>query len=75
MATKKVKIKVKKKKVNLRKITIAFIFIALFTLSVVYFIHLPLKNIYIVGNRQLSDKMIIILIVCSLLKFFIKSII
>ena len=59
MATKKVKIKVKKKKVNLRKITIAFIFIALFTLSVVYFIHLPLKNIYIVGNRQLSDKMII----------------
>ena len=59
MATKKVKIKVKKKKVNLKKIVITLIVVAFFTLSVVYFIHLPLKNIYIVGNSLLCDKTII----------------
>ena len=59
MATKKVKIKVKKKKVNFKRIVITLIFIALLALSVVYLIHLPLKNIYIVGNRLLSDKTII----------------
>ena len=61
MATKKVKIKVKKKKVNYKRIVIALIFIATIYLIVTYFIHLPIKNIYISGNEILSDKEIITL--------------
>ena len=59
MATKKVKIKVTKKKVNLKKIVITFLIIGLLVLSVVYFIHIPIKNIYITGNSFVSDKTII----------------
>ena len=61
MATKKVKIKVKqkKKKVNYKRIIIAFALLASICLIVAYFIHLPIKNIYITGNEILSDKEII----------------
>lgn len=59
MATKKVKIKVTKKKINLKKIILAIIIIFLIALGVVYFIHIPVKNIYIVGNNLLNDKKII----------------
>ena len=61
MATKKVKIKVKqkKKKVNYKRIIIAFVLLASICLIVAYFIHLPIKNIYITGNEILSDKEII----------------
>ena len=59
MATKKVKIKVKKKKVNYKRIIIAFILLAGIYFIVAYFIHLPIKNIYIIGNNILSDKEII----------------
>ena len=59
MATKKVKIKVTKKKINIKKIIIAIIVILLLVFGVVYFIHMPVKNIYIVGNSILNDKVII----------------
>lgn len=61
MATKKVKLKVKKKKkkINYKRIIIALLLLAGVYLTVAYFIHLPVKNIYITGNNILSDKEII----------------
>lgn len=59
MASKKVKIKVKKRRVNFRRILLAIIIIALITFLVSYYLHLPIKNIYITGNHILSDKEII----------------
>lgn len=59
MATKKIKVKVTKKKINLKKIVIAIILILCVFLAVAYFIHLPVKNIYITGNKILNDKEII----------------
>ena len=59
MATKKVKVKVKKKKINFKRILLALFIIGIFSLIVAYFIHLPIKNIYITGNNIVSDKEII----------------
>ena len=59
MATKKVKVKVKKKKINYKRIILAIILIISILLLVTYLIHLPVKNIYIIGNDILSDKEII----------------
>ena len=59
MATKKVKIKVKKKKVNFKRIVFALLILASIALFVAYLIHLPIKNIYIIGNQLLTDKEII----------------
>ena len=59
MATKKVKIKVKKKKVNFKRTIFALLIVALIAFLVSYYIHLPIKNIYIMGNNILSDKEII----------------
>lgn len=59
MATKKVKVKVKKKKINLKRIFLALLVIAIISLLVAYFIHLPVKNIYIIGNNLIPDKEII----------------
>ena len=59
MATKKVKIKVARKKINIKRIILAISIIIGIILSVAYFIHLPVKNIYITGNNILSDKEII----------------
>ncbi len=59
MATKKVKIKVTKKKINFKKIVIALIIVGLLVLGVVYFVHLPIKNIYVTGNNLVNDKTII----------------
>jgi len=59
MATKKVKVKVKKKKINFKRIFLALLVIGVFSLVVAYFIHLPVKNIYVTGNNIVSDKEII----------------
>lgn len=59
MATKKVKIKVKKRKINFKRILLALLFVAFISFLVSYYIHLPIKNIYITGNNILSDKEII----------------
>ena len=59
MTSKKVKIKVKKRKINLKKILLAIIIIIFITFFVSYYLHLPVKNIYITGNKILSDKEII----------------
>ena len=59
MATKKIRVKVKKKKIKFKRILITLIIIICSYLSISYFIHLPVKNIYIIGNDILSDKEII----------------
>ena len=59
MAAKKVKVKVKKKKINFKRILLALFIVGIFSLIVAYFIHLPIKNIYIRGNNIVSDKDII----------------
>ena len=59
MATKKVKIKVKKRKANIKRIFIAIVIITGIAFLVSYYLHLPVKNIYITGNKILSDKEII----------------
>lgn len=59
MAAKKVKVKVKKKKINFKRIFLALLIIGIFSLSVAYFVHIPVKNIYITGNSIVSDKEII----------------
>ena len=59
MSAKKIKVKVRKKKINLKRlITVLLILISLYLL-ISYFIHLPVKNIYITGNNIISDKEII----------------
>ena len=59
MATKKIRVKDKKKKIKFKRILITLIIIICSYLSISYFIHLPVKNIYIIGNDILSDKEII----------------
>ena len=59
MATKKVKVKVKKKKINFKKILLALLIIGAFSLLVAYIVNLPVKNIYVTGNRIIPDKEII----------------
>lgn len=59
MATKKVKIKVTQKRINIKKILGVLFSLIFITLGIIYFIHRPLKNIYISGNTILSDKEII----------------
>ena len=61
MSTKRVKIKVTKKKVNVKKIIITFAILLCFILTVVYLVHIPIKNIYINGNKIVTDKEIIYL--------------
>ena len=59
MATKKVKIKVTKKKINIKKILCVLIVLIFIIFGIIYFIHRPLKNIYISGNSILPDQEII----------------
>lgn len=59
MNGKKVRVKVKKKKINIKKITIALLFLIFIILSIVYINKRPIKNIYIIGNNIVSDKEII----------------
>ena len=59
MAKKKVKIRVTKKKINIKKILFVLLILLLIAFGIIYFIHRPLKNIYISGNTIVSDKEII----------------
>ena len=59
MTTKRIKVKVTTKKLNIKKIVIAIIILLSLVLSVVYFIHQPVKNIYITGNKYVKDKEIL----------------
>lgn len=61
MATKKIKVKVKKKKINFKRVFITLLLLIIIYLGISYFVHLPIKNIYITGNEILSDKEIITL--------------
>lgn len=59
MATKRVKIKVKKKKINSKKIIITIVFLLVIGFFVAYTLKLPVKNIYISGNKLVRDREII----------------
>lgn len=59
MAGKKIKVKVKKRKIRFKRIFIALLILALLYLGISYYLHLPVKNIYITGNEILKDKEII----------------
>ena len=59
MAKKKVKIKVKKKKLNFKRIFFTLIILLSIAFIIGYLLSLPIKNIYITGNKILSDKEII----------------
>ena len=56
MATKKVKIKVTKKKVNIKRIILVLLALIFVIFWIIYFIHRPLKNIYVSGNSIVPDK-------------------
>ncbi len=59
MAKKKVKITVTKKMINIKKIIITLvIFLGLLSFTV-FIANMPIKNIYIIGNKILPDKKII----------------
>ena len=59
MTTKRIKVKVTTKKINIKKKIIALVVFLCIVLSVVYIMHMPVKNIYITGNKILKDKEII----------------
>lgn len=59
MSAKKVKVKVKKKKLKIKTLLVTIIILILLALLGIGFINLPLKNIYVTGNKVLSDKIII----------------
>lgn len=59
MSKKKIKVKVKKRKIKVKRIIICILIVVLLSLSFYYFSKLPIKNIYIIGNKLLSDKEII----------------
>jgi len=61
MSTKKIKVKVKKRKLNIKKILTTIFAIILIVLTCCYLSKTPIKNIYITGNKILSDKEIIML--------------
>ncbi len=59
MSDKKVKVRIKKKRINIKKITITLLLLASICILISYIINIPTKNIYIIGNKILSDKEII----------------
>jgi len=59
MSKKKIKVKVKKRKLNIKRILIALLILLLVALLAYYFSQIRIKNIYIIGNKILSDKEII----------------
>ena len=52
MSAKKVKVKVKKKKLKIKKLIIALLILILIVLLGINLLNLPIKNIYIVGNKS-----------------------
>lgn len=60
MAQKKqIRLKVKKRKIRIKRIIICIIILIVISLGIYYASKLPIKNIYIVGNKIISDKEII----------------
>lgn len=55
----KVKVKVKKRKIKFKRIIILLLVIILIVLFGIFISKIPIKNIYIIGNNILSDKIII----------------
>lgn len=59
MSKKKIKVKVKKRRLKIKRILICILSIIFIGLLGYYFSKLPIRNIYVIGNRTLSDKEII----------------
>lgn len=59
MNQKRVKIKVKKKKIKIKNILIMLSIFLILSIIIAYFLNIPTKNIYIQGNKLVSDKEII----------------
>lgn len=59
MSAKKVKVKVTKRKLKIKNILITFLILLLIVLLGIDATRLPIKNIYITGNKLLNDKTII----------------
>ena len=59
MSKKKIKVKVKKRKINIKRIIICLVIIILIVSIGYYLSKMPIKNIYIAGNKILSDREII----------------
>ena len=59
MSAKKVKVKVKKKKLKIKNILVTALIILLLGLTYIDIANMPVKNIYITGNKIINDKTII----------------
>lgn len=59
MSTKKIKVKVKKKKLKTKKLIVFLLILIVIVLVGINFMKLPVKNIYITGNKLVNDKTII----------------
>lgn len=59
MSKKKIKVRVKKRRIKTKRIIICLVVIILLVLSIYFISKMPIKNIYIIGNRIVSDKEII----------------
>ena len=59
MSAKKVKVRVKKKKLKVKRLIITLLILVTLLIAGINFVNQPIKNIYIVGNNILNDKIII----------------
>lgn len=59
MTKKKVKFRVKKRKLKVGRILICLLIVALLVISFYYLKKLPIKNIYIIGNDNIPDNVIL----------------
>jgi len=59
MSAKKVKVKVKKKKLKIKNLLVTTLILLLMVLTIIDITRLPVKNIYISGNKIIDDKTII----------------
>lgn len=73
MSKKKIKVKVKKRKLKIKRILICLLIIILIILLSYYISKLPIKNIYVVGNKIVLDKEIIELSGISDYPSFLKT--
>lgn len=56
---KKIRVKVKKRKLKIKRILVTLLIIIILILSFLYIKKLPITNIYIIGNKNITDKEII----------------
>ena len=59
MSKKKIKVRVKKRKIKIKRVIISLLVIILLILFIYYISKIPITNIYIIGNRIVSDNEII----------------